>query len=159
MTGKLNDKASDRLPDLGTDPRALRLCKKPIAVRVEFATADGVCTTLEGPVRYRAGDAILTGVRGERWPLQYARFSKSYEPVPPTRAGENGSYRKAPSLTLALRLDRPRDVPVGWQNDPLHGRPGDWILQYADGSYSVISDDVLRETYAPVADETRWPPP
>ena len=149
---------TDMLPDLSADPRALRVCKKPIPVRVEFATADGVCATLEGPVSYRAGDAILTGVRGEHWPVERDWFSSSYEPVQPTRAGENGSYKKAPSLTLALRLDRPRDVPVGWQNDPLHGRPGDWLLQYADGSYSVISDEVLRESYAPVADETRWPP-
>jgi hypothetical protein len=150
---------SDPLPDLGADPNALRVCKKPIPVRVEFATADGVCTTLEGPVHYRAGDAILTGVRGEHWPVERDWFSSSYQPVPPTRAGENGSYSKAPSLTLALRLDQPRDVLVGWQKDPLHGQPGDWLLQYADGSYSIIGDGVFRESYAPVADETRWPPP
>jgi hypothetical protein len=149
---------SDELPNLRADPRALRVCKKPIPVRVEFATADGTCTTLEGPVRYRAGDAILTGVRSEQWPVERDWFSSSYEPVPPTRAGENGSYSKAPSLTLALRLDQPRDVPVGWQKDPLHGRPGDWLLQYADGSYGVIGDGVFRESYAPDADETRWPP-
>lgn len=150
---------TDELPDLHADPQALRVCKKPLPVPVEFTTADGVCATREGPVSYRAGDAILTGVRGERWPVERDWFSSSYQPVPPTRAGENGTYSKAPSLTLALRLDRPRDVPVGWQNDPLHGRPGDWLLQYADGSYSVIGDEVLRESYAPVADETRWPPP
>jgi hypothetical protein len=149
---------NEKLPDLGADARALRVCKKPLPVPVEFAAADGVCATREGPVHYRAGDAILTGVRGERWPVERDWFSSNYAPVPPTRAGENGTYGKAPSLTLALRLDRPRDVPVGWQKDPLHARPGDWLLQYADGSYSVIGDEVLRESYAPVAGETRWPP-
>jgi len=146
------------LPNLAHDPRALCVRKKPIPVRVEFTAADGVCQTLEGPVRFRAGDAILTGTQGERWPVRRDLFLSSYEPVSPTRAGENGSYRKAPSVAYALRLDEPRDVPVNWQNDPLHGRPGDWLLHYADGAYGVIQDSIFRESYAPAPGEARWPP-
>jgi hypothetical protein len=149
---------TDALPDLAADPRALRVCKKPDPVRAEFADADGVCDTLEGPVRYKAGDAILTGVRGERWPVERESFLASYEPVPPTHDGDGGSYSKAPSLAHALRLDHACEVPVGWQDDPLHGRPGDWLLQYADGSYGVVQDQIFRATYAPASDESRWPP-
>jgi hypothetical protein len=58
----------------------------------------------------------------------------------------------------AVRLERPRDVPVGWQDDPLHGRPGDWLLQYADGTYGVMRDVIFRESYAPAPGESRWPP-
>ena len=149
---------TDPLPDLAADPGALRVCKKPDPLRADFAVRDGVCDTLEGPVRFQAGDAILTGTRGERWPVGRAQFLASYEPVPPTRAGESGDYRKAPSIACALRLDRAREVPVGWQNDPLHGRPGDWLLQYADGTYGVVQDSIFRESYAPAAGESRWPP-
>ena len=149
---------TDPLPDLAADPRALRVCKKPDPLRAEFAVSGGVCDTLEGPVHFQAGDAILTGTRGERWPVGRGQFLASYEPVPPTRAGENGAYRKAPSIAYALRLDRAREVPVGWQNDPLHGRPGDWLLQYADGSYGVVQDSIFRESYAPASGEGRWPP-
>jgi PGDYG protein len=149
---------SEKLPDLSAEPRAFRVCKRPIPVLVEFAAADGVCETLEGTVRFRAGDAILTGVRGERWPVTREQFLASYEPVNGGRAGEDGSYIKAPMETYALRLDRPRDVPVGWQNDPLHGEPGDWLLQYADGTYGVMRDAVFRDSYAPGPGETRWPP-
>jgi len=136
------------LPNLAADPRALRVRKKPIPVQTEFAAKNGVCETLEGPVRYRAGDALLTGVQGERWPVSRDLFFSSYEPIPPTKPGENGTYRKAPSVTYALRLQEARDVPVGWQNDPLHGQPGDWLLHYADGSYGVLKDSVFRESYA-----------
>ncbi|HXW24244.1 MAG TPA: PGDYG domain-containing protein [Xanthobacteraceae bacterium] len=149
---------SDDFPELSTDPRALRVYKKPIPLQATFALADGVCKTLEGPVRFRAGDAILTGSRGEHWPVGRGLFLSSYEPVPPTRAGENGRYRKAPAVAHAIRLDRPREVPVGWQNDPLHGQPGDWLLRYADGSHGVVQDAIFRETYAPAPGETRWPP-
>jgi len=147
------------LPNLAADPRALRVCKKPTSVQAEFAVADGVCETLEGPVRFRAGDAILTGIQGERWPVRRDLFMTSYQPVSPTGAGENGSYRKAPTLTYALRLDGSRDVPVSWRHDKLHGHPGDWLLHYADGSYGVIKDSIFRESYAPASGETRWPPP
>src|SRR5262249_10597889 len=83
---------TDDPPALAAAPRTLRVCKKPAPVRTEFAGADGVCATLEGPVRYKAGDAIVTGVRGEQWPVERESFPASYEPVPPTRAGNSGNY-------------------------------------------------------------------
>lgn len=147
------------LPDLAADPRALRVSKKPIPVQVEFATADGTCDTLEGPVRFRAGDAILTGVEGERWPVRREAFLSAYEAVAPTRAGSSGAYRKVAAPAYAMRLERHREVPVGWQNDPLHGEPGDWLLQYADGSRGILRDRIFRESYDPASSETRWPPP
>ena len=150
---------TDNLPDLAADPRALRVCKKPIPVQVEFAATDGTCETLEGPVRFRAGDAILTGVQGERWPVSRENFLSSYQAVPPTQAGHNGAYRKDAAPAYAMRLDQRQDVPVGWQNDPLHGEPGDWLLQYADGTRGVLRDQIFRETYDPAPGEARWPPP
>jgi hypothetical protein len=148
----------DMLSEPAADLATLRVCKQPIPVEAEFAAADGVCETMEGPVRFRAGDAILTGPRGEHWPVQRDLFLASYDPIPPTGIGEDGRYRKAPSVACAQRLDRSCEVPVGWQNDPLHARPGDWLLQFADGSHGVVQDETFRETYGPAPGETRWPP-
>jgi hypothetical protein len=146
------------LPDLTRNPGTLRVRKRPLPVQVAFATSDGVCETLEGAVRYRRGDAILTGSRSENWPVARSHFLGSYEPIPPTEAGQDGTYRKLPATTLALRLDRSLDVPVGWQDDPLHGRPGDWLLHYADGSHGVVGDTIFCETYEPADPAMRWPP-
>jgi|HubBroStandDraft_1064217.scaffolds.fasta_scaffold00037_47 hypothetical protein len=146
-------------PDPAADPRALLVCKKPIPVQAEFADADGICATLEGPVRFRTGDAILTGGQGERWPVRRDLFLAGYEPVPPVEPGQNGPYRKAPAPAQALRLDRALDVKVGWQDDPLHASAGDWLLRYADGSEGVVRDAIFRATYGPAPGETRWPPP
>jgi hypothetical protein len=150
---------NEDLPNLATDPRALRVYKRPIPVPVRFATADGVCDTPEGAVRFRAGDAILTGVRGERWPVRRDEFLSTYEPIAPTRSGSDGSYRKVLAIAHALRLDEPCAVSVNWQDSALQGRPGNWLLQYADGSYGVIQDAIFRESYLPAEGETRWPPP
>ena len=65
--------------------------------------------------RVRAGDAVLTGVRGEHWPVQRHLFLASYAPVPPTEAGQDVIYRKIPAVSLALRLQHDLAVPVGWQ--------------------------------------------
>ena len=111
---------SDELPNLRADPRALRVCKKPIPVRVEFATADGTCTTLEGPVRYRAGDAILTGVRSEHVGslVVFAQYSAKAASLPAvmeavwpraTRAGSSG--RPMPSRAPAPTWGRPSRRP------------------------------------------------
>jgi hypothetical protein len=144
------------LPDLATDPRALRVIKRPIEVKVAFAPQDGTCETLEGPVGFHAGDAVLTGVRGEQWPVRRDLFLASYTPVPPTNTGQDGLYRKAPAVAHALRLDRHVAVPVGWQTDTLQGHPGDWLIRYEDGSHGVVQDAIFRETYSP-ADAAEWP--
>lgn len=147
------------LPDLAADPRALRVRKRPEPVQVAFASTDGVCETLEGPVHYQNGDAILTGVRQERYPIRRDLFMAGHTPVPPTAMGQDGLYLKEPTVSLALRLDRALAVPVGWQSDPLQGRPGDWLLRYADGSHGVVQDSIFRASYGPAPDEARWPPP
>ena len=91
-------------PDLRAEPRALRVIKQAVPVKAVFAREDGVCKTLEGDVGYRAGDAILTATSGESWPVKRQAFLDSYRPDAPVKAGEDGAYRKTPSLTLALRL-------------------------------------------------------
>jgi hypothetical protein len=146
------------LPDLEHHPDALRLVKRPIEVQVSFAESDSLIETLEGHVRCQAGDAILTGVEGERWPVERSQFLDAYAPVPPTVSGEGGTYIKRPQIVLALCLAEPRLVPVGWQSDPLHAKPGDWLLRYSDGSHGVIQDRILRATYSAATGETRWPP-
>jgi PGDYG protein len=69
----------------------LRVRNRPLSVSVEIAEMAGVCETLEGPVSYQAGDAIVSGVRKERWPVRRDVFSATYEPVLPTRRWKNGT--------------------------------------------------------------------
>ncbi len=148
----------NRLPDLIADPRALRVRKRQIPIEVHFAAGEGICDTLEGPVHFRSGDAILTGVRSEKWPIERRRFLAGYTPIAPTVAGQDGRYLKTAGEALALRLDHALKVPVGWQDDPLQANPGDWILRYPDGSHGVIKDEIFRETYGSADNEVRWPP-
>lgn len=133
--------------DVATQPGAVRAHKRPLPVQVRFATEAGKLQTLEGPVRYRPGDALLTGAAGERWPVTRARFDRSYRPEPPTQAGQAGRYVKQPVTVWALRMDTPFSVRVGHARDPIVGGPGDWLVQYGADDYGVISATIFEQTY------------
>lgn len=135
------------LPDLRRQPHALLVRKRALPMQVTFAGADGTCETLEGAVNYRTGDALLTGTRGERWPVERERFLSTYHPIPPTHAGEPGAYAKRPHTVLALQLAQPLAVPVASSAGVLQARASDWLLQYAPDEYGVVSNEVFLEIY------------
>ena len=56
--------------------------KKPIPVLCEQMTEDGHIDTLEGRMSYEAGDWIIIGIRGERYPCKREIFEESYEEAP-----------------------------------------------------------------------------
>ena len=121
--------------------------KKISTVAVEFSLSDRIIQTLEGEVRCSVGDAILTGVNGERWPVGRAHFDEMYEPAGELAHGCDGQYRKKSSAyTLAKQMDAPFTVRVG-QGDILVGKAGDWLTQYPDGQQGIVADDIFRKTY------------
>jgi PGDYG protein len=134
--------------DLSADPDAVAAVSRPIPVEVRFAEQAGTVDTLEGPVDHEAGAAIVRGAHGERWPLGADRFGTLYEPMPGTRPGLDGLYRKKPIRVHAKRiLAVPFSVRVGVKQQIIMGRPGDWLIQYSPSKRSIISDEVFRSTY------------
>jgi hypothetical protein len=56
----------------------MKAIKKPIPVDFEFATDDGEIETLGGKMTYKKGDAIITGVKGEKYPCRRDIFDQTY---------------------------------------------------------------------------------
>jgi PGDYG protein len=133
--------------DLRHDRAAHRARKLAIAMAVEFAKADGMLETREGPVQYALGDALLTGTEGERWPVPRNRFDETYEPIAPLRPGKPGTYRKRPQVVWAKPMREAFIVELGGARGTLQGSAGDWLLQYAPGDMSVVSASVFAKTY------------
>ena len=139
---------SEKTPlNLAGDPRTVRAVKRPMPTPVRFAETDGCCETREGNVAYRAGDAILSGVEGEIWPISRSRFDVMYEPAPPLSRGEEGRYVRHPTPVLALQLERPVEVAVGWRRDPLQGAAGDWLVEYSSDDHAIVAASVFSKTY------------
>ncbi len=136
-----------RPPDLARDPAARRASRRPATLQVRFAATPGVVQTLEGPVRHRSGAALVCGLHGECWPVEREPFDRRYEPVDGLTAGCDGLYRRRPGVVFARRVEEALAVPVGAEGDLLHGRPGDWLLQYAPGEYGIVAPGIFCDTY------------
>ncbi|MBS6362429.1 PGDYG domain-containing protein [Burkholderia sp.] len=133
--------------DLSTDPQARRVIKDE-TVTVAFAAGDGELMSLEGPNRYVAGDALITGSTGDRWVVSRARFDAKYLPADPAVAhGEPGPYRNRPSIVLAKRMDEPFTIARSANGDTLRGTAGDWVMQYAPGDYGVVQAQRFAQVY------------
>jgi len=123
--------------DLRQDSDAATYVKDEV-VQVQFARAPGEIISGEGPNRYAAGDALITGSAGERWSVARERFDAKYEAVAPTRAGEDGPYRARPVPVLARQMHEAFTLARQAGGDVLSGSAGDWVLQYGPGDYGVI---------------------
>lgn len=135
--------------DLATDPTAARYVKTEV-VAVEFARQDGVLISLEGPNRYRAGDALVTGSTGSRWSVARERFEAKYQAVPPTVPGGDGPYRARPLPVLARQIAEPFTAARSAGGDVLRGKAGDWLLQYGPGDFGVAEQSRFAQVYRKV---------
>lgn len=56
-----------------------KYAKNPdVTLRATIAKRNQTVRTLEGPVKARRGDVIMTGTRGERWSMGYDKFKTRY---------------------------------------------------------------------------------
>ena len=120
----------------------MKVMKKPVVVQFERATVEQVVQTLEGPVTARVGDAIITGVKGERYPIQAPNFEAAYEFDEAT-----GACWKKPIVVEAIQETAPFTVKVNWAQEPLQGKAGDYRLIYGPGDEGAVDAVIFAETY------------
>lgn len=135
--------------DLASDPLASRFSSRPVRVQVEFATDAGRLSTLEGAVKYRTGAALLTGSRGERWPVERRVFDLRYVSDGPQPPGRMRAYRKTRLTVLARQLMRPFQTLGGAEHDTLTGHAWDWLVQYAPGEHGIVAEALFGDLYEP----------
>lgn len=131
--------------DLRTDAEA-GIYVKDETVDVVFAPDDGVLISREGPNRYQAGDALITGSTGDRWSVSRQRFDAKYEALDSTH-GANGRYRNKPASVLAKQIPEDFSIARSQGGDLLRGVANDWLLQYAPGDYGVVENARFQKVY------------
>jgi hypothetical protein len=132
--------------DLANDPAAQRVVKHE-TVLVQFAAEAGELMSLEGPNRYKPGDALLTGATGERWVVSRDRFDAKYAPLDDVDRGTAGAYRNKPVVVLAKQMPAAFSIARTEAGDVLHGESGDWVMQYAPGDYGVVKAARFAKVY------------
>jgi PGDYG protein len=132
---------------ISRDPR--RVMARKLVKEIDVIFADGPCVvrTNEGTVHVRPGDAIITGIAGEHWRVSRSHFGERYQPVPPIAAGAPGRYTSRPKRILAVPMTSAFEVLLADDVSRLSGRPGDWLVDYGDGSLGVISPSIFATTY------------
>jgi PGDYG protein len=121
--------------------------KREREVQVRFTAEECTVATNEGLVHARPGDAILTGIAGEHWRVSRAHFGGKYRPLPPTRAFEDGTYLAIGIQILALNIGQAFQVDLADGRSHLSGRPGDWLVDYGDGSLGIVASAIFDDTY------------
>lgn len=129
------------------DPRRVFARKLVREIQARFTAEPCTVQTNEGVVYARAGDAILTGIAGEHWRVSRAHFAARYRPVPPTLAGEDGRYVSLPNHIMCVCMSEPFEVLLADGLSRLHGGAGDWLVDYGDGSFGVVSPAIFAVTY------------
>jgi hypothetical protein len=132
---------------VSADPRRVQARKLEREIEVRFTPVACTVQTSEGVVHARAGDAIITGTAGEQWRVSRARFADKYRPVPPTIAGEAGRYVSLPNRIIAVPMTEAFEVLLADGISRLQGRPGEWLVDYGDGSLGIVSEAIFASTY------------
>ncbi|MEP6548210.1 MAG: PGDYG domain-containing protein [Gammaproteobacteria bacterium] len=132
---------------ISSDPRRVHARKLVHEIDVRFTLVECTVQTSEGLVHAAPGDAIITGTAGEHWRVSRARFADKYRPVPPTVAGQAGRYVSLPNLIMAVPMTQGFEVLLADGVSRLTGRPGEWLVDYGDGSLGIVSEDIFATTY------------
>lgn len=135
--------------DLTRDNSAALFVKCEV-VEVVFAKTAGELVSREGPNRFQAGDALITGSTGDRWSVSRSRFEVKYVPVAGGRDGEDGRYQARPLPVLAKQMTEAFSVARSCGGDVLQGQARDWLLQYAPGDFGIVENCRFEQVYRPL---------
>ena len=113
--------------------------KPPNPVQYEVAQSAGTIETLEGPVRYEEGHRIMTGPKGEKYPIAPDKFEKLYD------VDEQGVARPKRVVKQVRPADHSGVLKNSWGE--LTYNPGDLIVRHGEGDYGVVAPDIFAKTY------------
>jgi hypothetical protein len=115
--------------------------KKPAREPYEIAKMDGVIDTLEGPVSYNAGAYIMTGPKGEQYPITPDRFKELKV--------DNGDGTASPKkiVKIAKIADHDGAVATSWGDKLNYTAGNDVIVRHGPNDYGVVKKDIFTQTY------------
>ena len=115
--------------------------KRPSKERYEIADEPGTIDTLEGPVKYPKGFYIMTGPKGEQYPISPEKFNDLKDDL------GDGVCTPKKIIKVAKLADHSGSVDTSW-GEKLHYNPGeDVIVRHGENDYGVVKRDIFAQTY------------
>jgi PGDYG protein len=114
--------------------------KHATPIHYKIAIAPGTIETLEGPVDYQAGHKIITGPKGEQYPVDPKKFAEYYDD------NKDGTATPKKIHKHAKLADHDGVVHASWGD--LNYKAGeDYIVRHGAGDYGVVKKDIFAKTY------------
>jgi hypothetical protein len=121
--------------------------KHPTPIHYKTAIEPGTIETLEGPVDYQAGHKIITGPKGEQYPVDLQKFSEYYDD------NKDGTATPKKIHKHAKLADHDGVVHASWGD--LNYKAGeDYIVRHGAGDYGVVKKDIFKQTYDTTNDKS-----
>lgn len=108
----------------------------------EIANDSGTIMTLEGPVKYKKGDYIMTGPTGEQYPISPDTFKDLKT--------DNGDGTASPKRVdkLVKMADHDGSVVLKYNGSKLAYTAGeDYIVRHGYNDYGVVKREIFNNTY------------
>lgn len=115
--------------------------KKPAKEKYEIASQDGTINTLEGPVSYKKGYYIMTGPKGEKYPIPPEKFDDLKD--------DHGDGIATPKkiIKTAKLADHDGAVKTSWGETLNYTKGEDYIVRHGSNDYGVVKADIFKQTY------------
>ncbi len=119
--------------------------RRPVELVAEPVREQRVIDTWEGPRTAQPGDYVMTGVRGERWPVPGREFERLYDILGPTEDGSALRVRKKTVEVPFFQTYRPLDFEIRGEN--FHAETGYFIISYGEEAMYPCEPGVFFETF------------
>jgi len=121
-------------------PSTFTTSKHPTPIKHEVASSSGTTQTLEGPVRHEKGHHIITGPKGEKYPVAPEKFKQLYD--------DKGDGTATPKrIEKQARLaDRDGVLKTSW-GDLNYQKGKHYIVRHGSGDYGAVEKDIFHQTY------------
>ena len=131
---------SEKVDDAWFEQGAFKTFKKPNPIHYETAEDSGTIDTLEGPVKYQAGHKIITGPKGEKYPVSPESFHDKYD------VNDENTATPKKIIKYAKLADHDGVLHTSW-GDLEYTKGNDYIVRHGEGDYGAVKKDIFQQTY------------
>ena len=137
---KINEVTSSQINDKWFEQGSFKTFKKPNKEKYEIAQEPGTIQTLEGPVKYEVGHYIMTGPKGEQYPITPEKFHQMKDDL------GNGVCTPKKIFKLAKLADHDGVIHTSW-GDLNYTAGNDFIVKHGSNDYGAVKKDIFAQTY------------
>jgi hypothetical protein len=119
---------------------AFQTFKKANPIQYSIPNKEGTVETLEGPIRHSAQARIITGPKGEQYPVEPQKFTELYD--------DNGDGTATPKKIMKYTklADHAGVLHTSW-GDLQYNPNEDYIVRHGNNDYGAVKKDIFHKTY------------